>query len=77
MSQQVTAKPEVRKSARLAQTDVQGGQAELQLVDAHPKAISGCDTRLQDHRALDVRMCSMVSSGKWDSRGVGAMWELE
>lgn len=75
-SQQITARAEVRNSARLAQTDDQNSQAELQLVDAHLKATSGCGTRLQEHRAPDVRMCSMVSSGKWDSPGVGAVWEL-
>lgn len=52
MSQQITAEAEVRNSARLAQTDNQGSQAELQLVDAQPKATSGRDTRLQEHRLL-------------------------
>lgn len=52
MSQQITAEAEVRNGARLAQTDNQGSQAELQLVDAQPKATSGRDTRLQEHRLL-------------------------
>lgn len=57
--------------ARLSQADNKDAQVELHLIDSHLKVETGYDTRPQGHRAPNVRLCTVVSSGKWDSPGVG------
>lgn len=41
------------------------------MIEEHLKVKAGYYTRLQGHRAPNVRICTMVSRGKWDSPGVG------
>ena len=56
---------------RLLRADNKDVQVELYIVDEHLKDKAGYYTRLQGHRAPSVRICTMSSSGKWVSPGVG------
>lgn len=58
---------------RLSQSDKKDAETELHLVDAHLKVKAGHYTKLQGHRAPNLRIYTMFSSGKWDSPGVGTL----